>query len=162
MQQFITVPTDKGHPVTHPVLLTDVEIGRVTALDYLFYKLQSNTTLEQVDVGHRRHRPVAADRPGEPRDVPGRGGRQDRGAAAPRLHGAGHPLRCGHRRDLPGTPAYPVLNVGDVVTAVDGTPTPTADALITTLASVPLRDRPSTLTVRKGGTGATRPGVRSP
>ena len=29
---------------------------------------------------------------------------------------------------FPGTPAYPVLNVGDVVTAVDGTPTPTADA----------------------------------
>ena len=32
VQQFITVPTDKSHPVTHPVLLTDVEIGRVTAL----------------------------------------------------------------------------------------------------------------------------------
>ena len=29
---------------------------------------------------------------------------------------------------FPGTPAYPVLNVGDVITAVDGvaTPTPTA------------------------------------
>ena len=35
VQQFITVPPDKGHPVTHPVLLTDVEIGRVTALSYL-------------------------------------------------------------------------------------------------------------------------------
>ena len=26
----------------------------------------------------------------------------------------------------PGTPAYGVLNVGDVITAVDGRPTPTA------------------------------------
>ena len=33
----------------------------------------------------------------------------------------------------PGTPAYGVLNVGDVVTAVDGTATPTALALTTTL-----------------------------
>jgi PDZ domain-containing secreted protein len=37
VQQFITVPADKNHPVTHPVLLTDVEIGRVTALTYLFF-----------------------------------------------------------------------------------------------------------------------------
>ncbi len=35
---------------------------------------------------------------------------------------------------FPGTPAYGVLEVGDVVTAVDGTATPTAQALTTTLA----------------------------
>ncbi len=48
VQQFITVPPDKAHPVSHPVLLTDVEIGRVTALSYLYFKLQSDTALEQV------------------------------------------------------------------------------------------------------------------
>ena len=42
-------PADKSHPVTHPVLLTDVEIGRVTALTYLFYKLQGNTALDPVE-----------------------------------------------------------------------------------------------------------------
>ena len=49
VQQFITVPSDKKHPVTHPVLLTDVEEGRVTALSYLFYKLQSDTALYPLD-----------------------------------------------------------------------------------------------------------------
>ncbi|HLH29516.1 MAG TPA: hypothetical protein VKW77_11390, partial [Acidimicrobiales bacterium] len=36
VQQFITVPAALRHPVTRPVLLTDVEIARVTALSYLF------------------------------------------------------------------------------------------------------------------------------
>ena len=96
---------------THPVLLTDVEIGRVTALSYLFYKLQGDTDLDPVDVGHRRDAAVAARRPGQPRDVPGRGGRQDGGPPATRLHGpataagavvfgtfAGHPGLPGPQR----------------------------------------------------------------
>ena len=52
----------------------------------------------------------------------------------------------------PGTPAYPVLNVGDVITAVDGVATPDADDLTKALS----RHHPGqtvTLTVRKGGTG---------
>ena len=39
---------------------------------------------------------------------------------------------------FPGTPAYGVLDVGDVVTAVDGTPTPSAEALTTAAVPVPL------------------------
>ena len=35
---------------------------------------------------------------------------------------------------FPGTPAYPILHVGDVVTAVDGAATPTANSLTHTLA----------------------------
>ena len=76
VQQFITVPPDKGHPVAHPVLMTDVRVGRVTALSYLFYKLQGDTALEQVDAVTGGTAPSQLDRPGQPGDVPGRGRRQ--------------------------------------------------------------------------------------
>jgi Lon-like protease len=55
----------------------------------------------------------------------------------------------------PGTPAYSTLNVGDVVTAVDGTTTPTASALTTTLRHFH-SGQTVTLSVRRsGGAGIT-------
>ncbi|HEX7459984.1 MAG TPA: hypothetical protein VF279_05085, partial [Acidimicrobiales bacterium] len=45
VQPFITVPPGKAHRVVDPVLLTDVREARVTALSYLVFKLQSNTSL---------------------------------------------------------------------------------------------------------------------
>ena len=59
---------------------------------------------------------------------------------------------------FPGTPAYPVLEVGDVITAVDGMATPDARALSTELS----HHHPGqtiTLTVRKGAP-PVRPGGR--
>jgi PDZ domain-containing protein len=55
-----------------------------------------------------------------------------------------------------GTPAYGVLNVGDVVTAVDGAPTLTAQALSTALETHHSGET-VTFTVRKNGTGAPGP-----
>ena len=46
------------------MLLTDVEIGRVTALSYLFYRLQGDTVPRAAGGGHRRDAAVAADAQG--------------------------------------------------------------------------------------------------
>ena len=54
---------------------------------------------------------------------------------------------------FPGTPAYAVLNVGDVVTGVDGVATTTAAALTRALSGYH-SGQTITLTVRRGGTAA--------
>jgi Lon-like protease len=156
VQQFITVPTDKAHPVTHPVLLTDVEIGRVTALDYLFYKLQSNVTLDQVDSVTGGTAPSQLTAQGNLEMS-----QAEVYAKASALRRLGYkvtatPSGAVVAGTYPGTPAYPVLNVGDVVSAVDGTPTLTADALTATLHRYH-SGQTIVLTVRKGGTAPPAP-----
>ena len=126
VQQFITVPADKSHPVTHPVLLTDVEIGRVTALSYLFYKLQSDTDLEPVEAVTGGTPPSQLDAQG---NLEMSQAEADAKTAALRRLGYTVPATAAGAvifGTFPGTPAYPVLHVGDVVTAVDGAATPTA------------------------------------
>jgi Lon-like protease len=156
VQQFITVPPDKNHPVSHPVLLTDVQIGRVTALSYLFFKLQSNSTLEQVEA-------VTGGTP--PSQLTAQGNLEmsqaenDAKAAALTRLGysvAATPSGAVIFGTFPGTPAYGVLQVGDVVTTVDGVATPTAGALTTTLAHYH-SGQSVVLTVRRGGSGAPAP-----
>ena len=102
VQQFITVPADKRHPVTHPVLLTDVEEGRVTALSYLFYKLQSDTALYPLDA-------VTGGTPPSQLDAQGALEMSQAESAAKtaalrhlgyKVHG--HPVGSGHLRHLPG------------------------------------------------------------
>jgi len=56
----------------------------------------------------------------------------------------------------PGTPAYSALNVGDVVTAVDGAATSDADALVKALARYH-SGQTVTLTVRRGNAGRPVP-----
>ena len=57
---------------------------------------------------------------------------------------------------FPGTPAYGVLNVGDVITAVDGVPTTSAQALTSALA--PYKPGQAvTFTVRRNGTAPPGP-----
>jgi PDZ domain-containing protein len=156
VQQFITVPADKRHPVTHPLLLTDVEIGRVNALSYLFYKLQSDTDLEPV---------VAVTGGTPPSQLDAQGNLEMSQAesfaktAALRRLGYAVPATAAGAvifGTFPGTPAYPVLHVGDVVTAVDGVATPTAEQLTTTLAHYH-SGQTATLSVRKGGSGTPVP-----
>ena len=144
-------------PVTHPVLLTDVEIGRVTALSYLFFKLQSDTALEQVDDGHRGHAPLAAERPGRPRDVPGRVGRQGRRPEPPRLHGDRHPVGCG-RSSAPSRARRPTRCSTWATSSPPSTawPRPTADRPDHGAATYH-SGQTVTLTVRKGGTGPPVP-----
>ncbi len=153
VQQFITVPPDKGHPVTHPVLLTDVEIGRVTALTYLFFKLQSNSTLEQVDS-------VTGGLP--PSQLTAQGNLEmsqaEDDAKAAALDRLGYPVTATPSGAVifgtfPGTPAYGVLEVGDVITAVDGVATPSTDALNAALKHYH-SGQTVDFTVRRGGTAA--------
>jgi PDZ domain-containing protein len=156
VQQFITVPADKGHPVTHPVLLTDVSIGRVTALSYLLFKFQSNTTLE----------PVAAITGGTPPSEYGAQGtlemsQAEAAAKAAALSRLGYPVTATPAGAVvyatyAGTPAYGILKVGDVITAVDGTPTLNASSLLTALKGHHSGQTIS-LTVSAGGTAAPKP-----
>ncbi len=156
VQQFITVPPDKSHPVHHPVLLTDVEIGRVTALSYLYFKLQSDTALEQVE-------DVTGGTP--PAQLNAQGALEmsqaESAAKAAALRRLGYPVTATPSGAVvfgvfPGTPADGVLNVADVITAVDGKATPTATDLTRTLATYHSGET-ITLTVRKGGTAPPAP-----
>jgi PDZ domain-containing protein len=153
VQQFITVPADKNHPVTHPVLLTDVEIGRVTALTYLFFKLQSNSSLEQVES-------VTGGTP--PSQLTAQGNLEmsqaENDAKAAALDRLGYAVTATPSGAVvfgtfPGTPAYGVLEVGDVITEVDGVATPSTAALNAALKHYH-SGQTVDLTVRRGGTGA--------
>lgn len=153
VQPFITVPADKGHPVSRPVLLTDVRIGRVTALTYLFYKLQGNTALEPLES-------VTGGTP--PSQLTAQGqlemSQAEDDAKAAALTRLGYPVTSTPSGAVifgtfPGTPAYGVLEVGDVVTAVNGTATLTAQALTTDLARYH-SGQSIDLTVLKGGKGS--------
>jgi PDZ domain-containing protein len=156
VQQFITVPADKNHPVNHPVLLTDVELGRVNALSYLFYKLQGDTSLEEV-------KDVTGATPPSQLDAQGNleMSQAEADAKTAALKRLGYTVTATPSGAVifgtfPGTPAYPVLNVGDVVTAVDGVVTPTALDLTTVLARYH-SGQSVALTVRKGGTAPPVP-----
>ncbi len=156
VQQFIKVPPDRSHPVSHPVLLTDVEIGRVTALSYLFYRLQGDTTLEPLE-------DVTGGTPPSQLDAQGNleMSQAESAAKTAALRRLGYTVTATASGAVifgtyPGTPAYGVLNVGDVVTGVDGTVTPTASALTTTLHHFH-SGQAITLTVRRSGTAPPAP-----
>jgi len=156
VQPFIKVPASKAHPVIRPVLLTDVQEARVTALNYLFFKVQSNTALYSVPS-------VTGGTP--PSELDAQGALQMSQAEASAKTAAlrylgytvtANPSGAVIAGTFAGTPADGVLNVSDVVTAVDGNATPTALALTQALAS----HHPGqtvTFTVRKGGTGPSGP-----
>ncbi len=133
VQQFISVPPSKSHPVTHPVLLTDVEIGRVSALSYLFFKLQGNTSFQPVSA-------VTGGTPPSQQLAQGQLEMAQAEAAAKTaaLTRLGYPVTSTAvgavvAGTFAGTPAYPVIDVGDVITAVDGVVTPDALTLTKTL-----------------------------
>jgi PDZ domain-containing protein len=153
VQSFITVPPAKNHPVSHSVLLTDVRIGRVTALTYLFYRLQGNTALYPLES-------VTGGTP--PSQLTAQGylemSQAEDAAKAAALIRLGYQVTATPSGAVifgtyPGTPAYGVLEVGDVVTAVDGTATPSAAALTTTLAHY-RSGQSIEMTVLRGGKGA--------
>ena len=127
VQQFITVPPDKGHPVVRPVLLTDVEIGRVSALSYLVLQvpvpgLPPGTILTPLDE-------VTGGTP--PSEFNGQGelemSQAEASAKTAALRRLGYTVTATAAGAVvfavfEGTAAWGVLNVGDVITAVDGTP----------------------------------------
>jgi PDZ domain-containing protein len=156
VQQFITVPPTKAHPVRHPVLLTDVQIARVNALSYLYYQMQGDTSLEQVDDVTGGTAPSQLNAQGDLEMS-----QAEAAAKTAALRRLGYTVTATPSGAVifgtfPGTPAYEALNVGDVVTAVNGVPTPTARAL-TTILSKYHSGQTVILTVRKGGTAAPAP-----
>jgi len=156
VQPFITVPPGKAHPVVKPVLLADVREARVTALTYLIFKLQSNTSLYPVPDVTGGTAPSELDAQGNLQMS-----QAEASAKTAALRHLGYsvtatPVGAVIAGTFDGTPAYGVLNVGDVVTALDGTPTPTALALTQALAPHH-SGQAVTFTVRKGGTAAPGP-----
>jgi PDZ domain-containing protein len=155
VQQFISVPPDRSHPVRHPVLLTDVEIGRVTALTYLFYQAQSDTSLEPVQsvIG-----------PFPPSQLIAQGNLEmsqaeaaAKTAALERLgyHVTATPAGAVVFGTFAGTPAASILQVGDVITAVDGTPVTSGENLTLVLDRYH-SGQTITLSVRSGGSAPSR------
>jgi PDZ domain-containing protein len=128
---LISVPSRLDHHLKGTVLLTDIGvIEHVTALSYLFDQLHHDTTLVPVDdlTG------------GLPQSEFGPEGTVEMAEAqataeAVALRQLGYQVP---ERDVgvtlfalvPGTPAYRDLRVGDVVTAVDGSPTTSPAALV--------------------------------
>ena len=156
VQPFIRVPASKAHPVIRSVLLTDVQEARVTALNYLFFKIQSNTTLYSVPSVTGGIPPSQLDAQGALQMSQAEASAK---TAALRFLGytvTANPSGAVIAGTFAGTPADGVLNVSDVVTAVDGKATSTALALTQALAP----HHPGqtvTFTVRKGGTGPPGP-----
>ena len=156
VQQFITVPPAKAHRVAHPLLLTDVREARVTALSYLFFKMQSDTVLYPV------HAVTGGTATSELDDQGALQMSQAETAAktaALRHLGypvPGTPVGAVISGTFVGTPAYGVLNVGDVVTALDGVATLTARSLTEALAPHHT-GQTVTFSVRKKGTGPAGP-----
>ncbi len=158
VQQFITVPPTRNHPVVRPVLLTDVEEGRVSALTYWYYRLQSDTDLLQVQSVTGGTSPSELDAQGQLEMSQAESAAKT--AALTRLgyHVVATPAGAVVAGTFEGTPAYGVLQVGDVITAVDGTAVTTAAALTHTLAQYH-SGQTITLTVRRGGTAPPTPVV---
>jgi Lon-like protease len=152
VQKFITVPPSRSHAVADPVLLTDVEEARVTALSYLIYHLQSDTTIypENEITGGSPPSQLVAQGNLEMSQA-------EAAAKTAALRRLGYPVTATASgavifATFPGTPAYPILHVGDVVTAVNGAATPTANTLSKKLEQYH-SGQTVTLTVRKGGSG---------
>ena len=156
VQQFITVPPDRAHPVTNPVLLTDVEEARVSALSYYFYKLQNNYFH-----GSNSLYPLTAVTGGTAASELDAQGALEMSQAedyakTSALRYLGYPVPATAAGAVvfgtfPGTPAAGVLDVGDVITAVDGVATPTAEGLTTVLQRYHA-GQTVVFTVRRGGT----------
>jgi len=156
VQPFITVPASKSHPVTHPLLLTDVREARVTALSYLFFRLEPNTVLYSLPSVTGGTAPDELDAQGALEMS-----QAEQAAKTSALRHLGYavpatPAGAVIAGTFAGTPAYGVLNVGDVVTALDGAPTLTAQGLSQALG-VHHSGESVTFTVRKNGSGAPGP-----
>jgi len=153
VQPFITVPASKSHPVTHPILLVDVEISRVSALSYLYFKLQPDTALDSVYS-------VTGGTP--PSQLVAQGyvemDQAETAAEAAALGRLGYDVQPHDAGVLVfavfhGTAASGVLHVGDVISGVDGRPTPTNQAFLAAMKRYRSGET-VTLSVERHGNGA--------
>ena len=135
---LIKVPPSRAHPVHGSVLLTDVSVAPVTLLDWLPDHLSGDNQIV----------PTVAltggsDIPASELDAQGYLEMAQAKAAAKTAalrhlgysvpeHNAGAVVEAVST----GTPAYGVVSVGQVITAVDGQPTPTLCGFLTQLAAL--------------------------
>jgi Lon-like protease len=130
---LISVPADQAHKTTGQFLLTDVGVADVTVGNWLYYKyLDSNAVFyPKSDFIEPGTNETEYDDEG-----PVEMTESQLTAAAVSLRQLGYDVPYHDAGVLvwetePGTDAYKVLQIGDVITAIDGTPTPNVDALQT-------------------------------
>jgi len=152
---LITVPANRAHHVHGQVLLTDVGVNNLRLIGYLFAHFDSTATI--VPTGE-----LTGNLPVSEFDAEGTVDMEESQltAKAVALRQLGYAVP---ERDAgvtiyvidPGSPAWTSLQVGDVVTAVDGTPTPNPDALV---AAVHAYKPGDTITLRVGSITQPTPG----
>lgn len=127
---LLTVPQGRAHHVNGQLLLTDVGEGDVTLGNWLYYKLDSNAQL------YKKSDFIASGTSEQEYDQQGvvEMDESQLTAAAVSLRQLGYSVPYYNAGVLvwateAGTGAYTALQVGDVITAVDSDPTPTAEAL---------------------------------
>jgi PDZ domain-containing protein len=133
--QYIEVPSADNHHLSGNILLTDVYVSQLNALSYLQYRfLDSNNEIysSQVLLGPSTNENEFVDQ-GYLQMA-----QAQSYATATALSHLGYTVTSTNVGTLvygvsPGSPADKVLKVAQVITAVNGTPTPTVCALIDTL-----------------------------
>jgi Lon-like protease len=127
---LLTVPADQKHATKGQILLTDVGVADVTVGNWLYYKLNSNAQFypksDFIESGTNESE-YDAEGPVEMTE-------SQLTAAAVSLRQLGYDVTYHDAGVLiwtiePGTNAYSVLQIGQVITAVDSTPTPNVEAL---------------------------------
>jgi PDZ domain-containing protein len=128
---LVRVPPAKAHPIDGPLLLTDVYESRVSLLSYLPDKLDGDAQMLTTTALLGPYTP--------PDELTAQGFLEmaqaqaaAKAAAFTRLgyHVPEHDAGTLVFSVVPGSPASPVLRVGQIVTAVDGTPTPGVCAFV--------------------------------
>jgi len=133
---LIKVPPDRAHRVRGPVLLTDVYVAPVTLLGYLPDLLSPNNEIVSSDQLTGGVPPSELNAQGylemvQSKDAAKTAALRRLGYSVPE-HDAGAVVGA----ISAGTPAYAVLKVGQVITAVDGVSTPTSCAFAGELATL--------------------------
>lgn len=162
---LVSVPANRAHPARGSILLTDVYVTQLSALDYLAYKFNGDAQL------------VTAAQllgPGTPPSQLNAQGYLEMAqsqsfakAAALRHLGYDVPERDAGTLVFgvqPGSPASRALQVGDIVTSVGDTPTPNACSLVAALHDLSPGQR-VTFTVQRTtitSDGRIQPGATTP
>lgn len=127
---LITVPRSRADRLHGSILLTDIAVTSVNALQFLPDELSSTTTVVPADA-------LTGGLPAREFDREGTVDMEEAQmtAEAVALRQLGYPVPERNAgvtlyAIVPGTPAYRALEVGDVVTAVDGVPTVDPPALV--------------------------------
>jgi PDZ domain-containing protein len=152
---LVSVPRAQAHASTGKLLLTDVELDTMRYLQFVPAWFDSNATV--VSAGE-----LTGNLPVREFDAEGTVDMTESQltAEAVALRQLGYSVP---ERDVgvtvyvidPSAPAYKVLHVGDVVTAIDGVPTPDPDALVSTVR----RHQPGeTVTLQVGSIQHPTPG----